>query len=310
MRNNMRDNVRDFIYLNTKQYISLSLLQVFYLLNIIIIEIIMVLGVALIKKSGVNWKSLFPLTSIVAWNLFYATFVLTVRNKKIKKTFELRFLVNGISGLLISSLFWILYTTISLASNELFFDFDISVFLLCFYFLFSVLYIFFIVCGVHHGAYKKMQEKKQSPKVIALTAFVAALLPGAGVSGMLTSKLLRAYASENTQSIVASVGLVLMIFIPALAHINFVQYFYCKKYKIFCDEYGNAASPNLEPQIKVKQLKAKKETSQKTDNSNNSLSKKKIPLIIKILIGIVSVPLIFFIIVFIVSFIKVMIERI
>ena len=167
-----------------------------------------------------------------------------------------------------------------------------------------------IASGVHKGVYKKIRQWSHTPRVIAIDAFLAALLPGAGISGMLTSKWLMSHTNEDIQDIVMVIGLILIIFIPALAHINFVQYFYCKKYKILCDEYGNTTSPKLEPQIKVKQIKAKKETSQKTDNSNNSLSKKKIPLIIKILIGIVSVPLIFFIIVFIVSFIKVMIERI
>ena len=306
----MRDNARDFIYLNTKKYMSLSLLQVFYLLNIILIEVILIFGFALIHHNGINWRSLFPIVSIVIWSSFYWAFVLTIRSKRVKKTFELRFLVNGISGLLLSSFFWILYATVCLSLDEPIFDFNFALWILFFYVLFSFIYTMLIASGVHKGVYKKIRQWSHTPRVIAIDAFLAALLPGAGISGMLTSKWLMSHTNEDIQDIVMVIGLILIIFIPALAHINFVQYFYCKKYKILCDEYGNTTSPKLEPQIKVKQIKAKKETSQKTDNSNNSLSKKKIPLIIKILIGIVSVPLIFFIIVFIVSFIKVMIERI
>lgn len=306
----MREKARDLIYLNTKRYISLALLQVFYLLNIFFIGIIIILGFASIHHNGINWKSLFPIVSIVIWSLFYWAFVLTIRSKRTKKTFELRFVVNGISGLLLSSFFWILYTTISLVENKTSFDFNLALWILFFYVLFSLIYTGLIVTGVHNGIFKKIRQKSKAPKVIALEAFFASLIPISGTLGILTSKWLRSHTNDGIQELVAAIGLILMIFIPALAHMNFIQYYYCKKYKILCDEYGNAASPNLEPQIKVKPIKAKKETSQKTDHSNNSLSKKKLPLTIKILIGIVSVPLIFFIIVFIVSFIKVMIERI
>lgn len=109
----------------------------------------------------------------------------------------------------------------------------------------------------------------------------------------------------------------LIIFLPAVAHINFVQYFYCKKYAIDCDEAGNKTSPALERRPKAaKKIKktliserAKVTPSAKADCSSGIPSKKKIPLIIKILTGIVSVPIFFFIIVFLVFLIKTIIEK-
>ena len=306
----MREKVKNFIYLDTNSYISIESLRIFYWATIMIPLILTVLGIAAINTIGVNFISLFPLISIGIWTLLYWIFVLILQSRKTKKTFELRFLVNGISGLLISSLFGILFASLYLLEYAPTIGFGYLLWILLFYLLFSILYIALCVLCVHKGIFKKIKEKSQTPKFLAISAFFAAILPGSGVIGMYTSKVLRSHASAAIQDFVGIFALITIIFLPILAHINFVQYFYCKKYKIFCDEYGNAASPNLEPQIKVKQLKTKKETSQKTDHSNNSLSKKKIPLIIKILIGIVSVPLIFFIIVFIISFIKVMIERI
>jgi hypothetical protein len=119
--------------------------------------------------------------------------------------------------------------------------------------------------------------------------------------GMHTSKMLRAHASDAVQDIVGTVALVFVIFAPILAHINFVQYYYCKKYEILCDEYGDATSPNLERKIKEKKVKNE---SRDTNGSATVITKKKIPLIVKILIGIVAVPITFFVVVFLVFFIK------
>lgn len=262
-----------------------------------------VFGIAAINMIGVSWKSLFPLVAIAVWSLLYWTFVLTVQGRK-TKTFELRFLVNGISGLLISSLFWILYASLSLLENAPVIGFDFLLWILLFYLLFSILYIGLVILGVHKGVFKKIKEKSQTPKALAISAFFSAILPCAGAMGMYTSRILRAHAGVAIQDIIGQFALVLVIFLPILAHINFVQYFYCKKYGILCDENGDTTSPNLERKLKAKKIKVNNKTRKNTDAPNDIPSKRKIPMIIKILIGIVSVPILFFIIVAIVFFIK------
>ena len=297
----IKDNARDLIYLDTRRYMSLDNLRVFYW-AIIIIPIIMVTwGIAAINTVGVNLRSLFPLISIGIWSLFYWLFVLIIQSPKVKKTFELRFLVNGISGFLISSLFWILYASLSLLDNNQIIGFDFSLWILFFYLLFSAFYIGLVVLGVRKGIFKKIKEKSQTPKALAISAFFSAILPSAGVMGMYTSKMLRAHASDAVQNIVGTVALVLVIFAPILAHINFVQYYYCKKYKILCDEYGDTTSPYLERKTKEKK---EKNESRDTNGSATVITKKKLPLIVKILIGIVAVPVAFFVVVFLVFFIK------
>lgn len=307
----MKENVRDLIYLDSKRYISIQSLRVLYWAISIIPIIMLIWGIVAIKTIGLNWMSLFPLISIVAWSLLYWTFVLTVQGKK-KKTFELRFLVNGVSGLLISSLFWILFASLSLLEDVPTIGFGFLLWILLFYLLFSILYIGLVILGVHKGIFKKIKEKTQTPKFLAISAFFAAILPSTGVMGIYASRILRAYASVAVQDIVGHSALILVIFLPILAHINFVQYFYCKKYKISCDEYGNTTSPNLEYHKKTKRNKAerKKVLLEQPNVSNGKSSKKKIPLLIKILIGILVIPIILISIVFVVFFIKEFIQGI
>lgn len=305
----MRAKVRDFIYLNTKRYVSLDMLRVVYWRIIIFPFLMLIMGIASINMTGVNWKSLFPFVSLAIWSLLYWVLVLIIQSKRTRKTFELRFLVNGISGLLVSSLFWIFYTSFNLVADKPILEFDFFLWILLYYFVFSAIYIGLIVLGVHKGAFKKIREAGNLPVVIALDAFFASLIPLAGVSGMITSKLLREHASVSAQNVALTISFVFLFFAPALAHMNFVQYYYCKKYSILCDEYGDTTSPKLELQIntkkvKVKKIKINKEIFEKNNSLDNSPSKKKIPLIIKMLVGIVSVPVVFFIVVFLVFFIK------
>ena len=301
----MKENVRDLIYLDSKRYISIQSLRVLYWAISIIPIIMLIWGIVAIKTIGINWMSLFPLISIAVWSLLYWTFVLTIQGKK-KKTFELRFLVNGVSGSLISSLFWILFASLSLLEDVPTISFGFLLWILLFYLLFSILYIGLVILGVHKGIFKKIKEKSQTPKFLAISAFFAAILPGAGVMGMYTSRILRAYASVAVQDIVGRSALILVIFLPILAHINFVQYFYCKKYNISCDEHGNTTSPNLEyhKKQKRKKIERKEEVLEQTNISKGKSVKKNLPLLIKILIGILVVPVILIFVVFLVFFIK------
>lgn len=302
----MKENVRDLIYLDSKRYISIQSLRVLYWAILIIPLTMMIWGIVAINTIGLNWMSLFPLISVAVWSLLYWTFVLTIQSNKTKKTFELRFLVNGISGLLISSLFWILYASLSLLDNTSIIGFDFSLWILFFYVLFSTFYIGLVILGVHKGIFKRIKEKSQIPKALAISAFFSAILPSAGVMGMHASRILREHASDTLQDIVGTTALVLVIFLPILAHINFVQYFYCKKYKILCDENGNTTSPNLENQKSKKRsvIKQKEEKLERSNISNRRSSKKKFPLLIKILIGILGVPIVLLFVVFLVFFVK------
>ena len=110
----------------------------------------------------------------------------------------------------------------------------------------------------------------------------AAIFPLMGVAGMNTSKFLRAHATKSVQTTFMLIGFILLVFLPALAHINFVQYYYCKRYKITCDEEGNSTSPELERKPKKSKLVQQKKLC-------GGAEKKKFPLLLKILIVIAGI---------------------
>lgn len=282
----MEEKVRNFIYLDTKRYISLSFLKAFYW-KVLIIPIIMIV-------MGIAGKSLFPLVSIAVWSLLWWIFVLILQSKRVKKTFELRFLVNGILGLFVSSLFCILYIAINLVSDAPFAELNFFLWILLFYLLFTAIYMAVIILFVHKGIYSKIKEKSQSKTALMLTGIFSGLLPGAGISGMYSARFLRAHASMDIRYTVAAVGFVLLIFLIGLANVNFVQYYYCKKYGITCDEDGNETSPELERRPKAPKCRARK----------MKKVKKKRPLAVRILIGIVCAVAAIFLALFIIGFIR------
>ena len=242
----MREKAIDLVYLNTKKYSTLADLKKAYWALFIVQAIMLVMGFGGIRTMGASWKTSFPIFAFIIWNLLFWIFISCIQNAK--NTFELRFLVNGISGLLFSLLIWFLFACRCIfdpvGDNGLA-DLSFCLWLLPLYVLFSVSYIALIVLGVHKGVFKKIRKQWQSPVVLAIDALLASLIPLAVAAGMVTSRILRSHASVSTRNLVMTIGPVLLIFLPALGHINFVQYFYCKKYQITCDEDGNTNSPGI-----------------------------------------------------------------
>lgn len=236
------NNVRDFVYLDTKRYVSLSALKKSRVLFIITILMVMM---------GIVGKSAFPIVSGTLWSLLYWIFILVIQSDRVKKTFELRFLVNGILGLFLSSLFWTWYASMSIisehtVSDKFFVRFDFLMWILLYYLLFSVIYVAVVIFGIHKGNYGKIKKKMKSKTAVMIEAFSAALLPVSGLIGGAIERLIRKYASVNVKNVVDIIVVVLIIFLPAFMHIYFVQYYYCKKYGITCDENGDTTSPELE----------------------------------------------------------------
>lgn len=241
----MKEKARDLIYLDTERYISLSGLKKSFKATLIFPAMMIVLGIMAVNANGFTFRAMFPMLSGIVWSLLYYIFISVIESEKTKKTFELRFLVNGISGTFLSVLFWLLYTSYNLIADKPPLGRYFFMWILPIYLLFSVLYVGLIVLGAHKGVFGKIKEKSRAQWVIALDAVIASVIPIAGVLGMHTSKMLRNNADVSMQNVCISIALITIIFLSALAHINFVQYFYCKKYKIVCDENGDTTSPKL-----------------------------------------------------------------
>ena len=237
----MEDKVREFIYLNSKNYFSLKSMKAFYWITFIIPFFMMVIGIASIV--------LFTIISIVIYSIAYWFFVGVISSRHVKKTFELRFLTNGFMGVAISSLLIMFFISFGIISNIIKLDFVLCFFL--FYVIFIFIYVALIILGIHKMIFKKIKEKSKTKSAVMLSIIGAILIPISGMVGISISRLLRTTTSENVRDIIGIIAFVLAIFLSSLSYINFVQYFYCKKYKIICDEHGEATSSLLEPQKKA-----------------------------------------------------------
>lgn len=273
----MRDNIQDFVYLNSKNYVSLKFLKAFFWATSMILFIMVVMGVV--------GKSLFVLTFTIVWVFLYWMLVLLLHSRYIKKNFELRFVVNGITGCFISSLFFGFYVAYSTVSDILVLTFDYFLQIILIYMLFIMLYTVAIVFGITKGVYGKIKNSTFG----IVTKPLPIILPLIGVYGMYTSRLVRTHSATNVQTTVATFIFLLLIFLPGLAHINFVKYFYCKKYGIICDEDGSTTSPQLVPNINNRIKKHK--------------SCKNFPLGFKMLVCISFIAILIFIFLFIMGII-------
>ena len=280
----MQQRVRDFIYLDTERYISLESLKIYYWATIILPIYILVVGIVS--------KSLFLVLSVALYSFSYWVFVGIIQTKRVKKTFALRFLVNGIFGILLRVQFWIILMILCMYSDlSNYLGIKFLFWAIMSYLIFLIIYSTLIVVGIHKGIYAKIKENSKTKTAISISIFFASALPGAGVFGIRTSRLLQETTSEKTQFILVIYGILLVIFLSGLSHVNFIMYFYCKKYKITCDENGNYYSYKLQSNHKTKKFRNKKE-------------KKKLPLILKILLAVVSIPISIFLVFFIIEIIQ------
>ena len=322
----MREKVKNLIYLDTQRYMSIDNLTAFYWGILIIPFFMIVMGVVSIQVSGVSWKTLFPIVSTIVWSFIYWLFVLIIKSNHVKKTFTLRFIVNGISGLLLSSLFMIFFFSFVFLSDTPFLGVDFIFLVIAFYIIFSLLYIFLIVLCVQKDLFSVIRKKTQTRTFIIISASFGGLIPGAGASGMYISRILRYNAEIEVSDTVMVVLLLVVIFTPILAHINFVQYYYCKKYGITCDEHGDETSPALEPKRNTcgehgdetsHTSEPKRntcgehgdKTSSASESKRNvkplSIPKKILKIILIVLMGII----LFFVLLFLVFFVKTIISK-
>ncbi len=242
----MRKKAKRFVYLDSENYISYDLLKYFYWYVILIPFCMLIMGSYSITHNGFSLKSLFPILSIVIWTVAYWGMVLTIKSKFVKNTFELRFFVNGAMGILISSLMWIFTAAWNLLADTPFLDFRYFLWMIPAYLFISTIYILGIVVNIHNGIYSGFRIKNKTIVTISM------MVP----LGVLASRFIQNETSLRVQHIVITICSILLIFVPILSYINFLKYYYCKKYKILCDENGNTTSPNLE--CKKQRTKQKK----------------------------------------------------
>ena len=149
----------------------------------------------------------------------------------------------------------IFFFSLVFSSDTPFLSVDFVFWVMVFYVIFSLVYMVLIILCVQKDFFAAIREKTQTKTFIIISSFFGGVMPGAGVSGMYISRMMRSYVEIDVRYTVMVVLSLVLIFIPALAHINFIQYYYCKKYGIACDENGNDTSTALDSKRNVKILK-------------------------------------------------------
>ncbi len=233
----LKKKATDFVYLSTKSYLSRQQL----LTSVAVLAVF----ASLIFEASTATKDWLP--SLIAGVSLgaYIWFVWMILSGRIKNTFPLRFLVNGISIVFLSVLLAEFVLTFVLLAEPKIMSLLLPIGML--YILFSLLYVATTVIGVHAGAYGRVRRFNNMPAVIAVNAVLSSLIPVSGAIGMLDAKISRFTLTTVEQSHQIFLLGVVLFFICALGHVNFVQYYYCIKYSILCDENGDTTSPKLIP---------------------------------------------------------------
>ena len=106
--------------------------------------------------------------------------------------------------------------------------------------------------------YKKYAQMEKNKRPIEIAA--VSIIPVSGTIGLVIGRIITR-GLDIEKNIIAYVVFVIFIVVSmcfSLGHVNLLKYYYCKKYKIYCDESGDTTSPDLEYHKKAKRNKAER----------------------------------------------------
>lgn len=290
----MNENIKHFVYNNDANYASYASIKC--LVSCVCMFMSLITGTyAIVMKL---WHFVVILVIINVAFLLHLLFLKLIY----KNTYPMRFLSDWIVDMLLSwlflnSAFVVLYAT-KCDTNF------VVIGTLTSYTTFLLLSIVWMIKRSKSDVYKKHAQMEKNKRPIEIAA--VSIISVSGTIGLVIGRIITR-GLDIEKNIIAYVAFVIFIVVSmcfSLGHVNLLKYYYCKKYKIYCDEYGNTTSPDLEYHKKAKRNKVeRKGVLLEQPNASNSKSK-KIPFIVKILIGVFSIPIILIFIVFLVFFIK------
>ena len=285
----MKENAENLVYLSAKTYISLKQLK-----DLALCLVATTIFAIIYSSATSNWLWAITLSCLT---LVYILFILIVQSNYVLKTFQLRFLVNGISAIFLSLLFSIIFFPIPLILNpklsELLLPFIVT------YLLFVVIYLGLIGFGVKRNVFKKIRKFNKRPTILGLSALFSGVLPFLVLLGRLRAKyILEEFTNESQTYEIFICGWILL-FIVSLGFINFIQYYYCLKYSIDCDEEGNVISEKLLPH----KWCTRKTTPYSSKKNKGLLALPSKKALSKIILVILAIPLAFFLLLLIIGFI-------
>ena len=276
----MGNKIRNYVYQNDTNYTSYDSLK--YLFVCIFLFLSFIIGTfATVAKL---W---WGLCILIFLNTSFLLYMMVV--PRIKKTYKFRFLSEGIVDTLLSLLFlssaFILLFSTGCDSAGLTYGTLIS------YLLFTTMLFVYNICYSRSIIFRTRDNTPHKKSLI----FLGTLIPLSGTTGMIVAKVIFKTFDFNNQvaTYICYTILILVSFLFSLGYSNYLKYYYCIKYKILCNGDGDENSPELEHEKKRKTPVISKKVS-------------KIHMLLKIIIGVVLVPIL---LLFLVAFIKVMMQR-
>ena len=279
----MENKIRNYIYNDDTNYTSYDSMK--YLFVCVCLFLSLITGTfAIVAKL---W---WGLCILIFLDITYLLYLIAVPH--IKKTYRFRFLSEGIIATLLSFLF-LSSAVITLYSTECDSP-GVTYATLISYILFTILILVYNVCYSKSDVFQSPDNVASKKHLI----FSGVLIPFSGIIGTIIAKIIfKSFDFDNQVAVYVFYTIfVLVSFLFSFGYSNYLKYYYCVKYKILCDSDGIDNSPELSH----KKIKRKK----KAVVSNKVA---KIPILIKIIIGVVLVPIL---LLFFVAFIKVMLQRI
>lgn len=283
----MQDRIRNFIHNNDHYYTSYDGAKC--LMIFVCWFITLIVGTyAIVAKLWLSIIALAVINCLFLLHIIFLKFFL-------KNNYELRFWSEGVINTLLSALFLISAYTILFATKC---DTDFVKYgTLIVYITFEILYGEMII---YHS--KSCKDDHPSSKVHFLS--IGSLIPVSGVIGMVIAKIIFRTLDLKNETVVyiAFIAFIVTSMIFSLGWIDFIKYFYCKKYNIDSDNKAQKQSPALIPTTSRK--KSRQRNIPKTPEPESKSAKKKKSRTLKVIIGILSVPIALYIIVFIIFLIK------
>ena len=279
----MENKIRNYVYQNDTNYTSYDSMK--YLFVCIFLFLSLIIGTfATVAKL---W---WGLCILIFLDISFLLFMIVI--PRIKKTYQFRFLSEGIVDTLLSLFFlssaFILLFSTGCGSAGLTYGTLIS------YLLFTTMLFVYNICYSRSNVFQTHDSRPHKKNLI----FLGVLIPFSGTIGMIIAKVIFKTFNFNNQvaTDICYTILVLVSFLFALGYSNYLKYYYCIKYKISCDSNGDKDSPELEHE--------KKQKKRKISAISNKVA--NMPILLIIIIGVVLAPIL---LLFLVAFIKVMIQR-
>ena len=241
------EKARDFVEFTNgrRKPFSLSAMNGFYSISVFFTILIGFLAFAGLIRNGFTWDILFLAAAISTWHFLYFSF----KNKILLKIasnqsqVEYKFFAIGAFGGFFASIMWLLYIGADIMMYELVDGFIYAGLMLLLYLISSVLYVEIIILFVNKGAYAKATKIIKSRTYLTISAFTTAMTVPIVVLLMSLKRLIDHIVSQETSNILFTLSAFCVVLGCVFFQDEFVAYYYCKKYKISCDENGNFTLP-------------------------------------------------------------------